>query len=156
MYSNQSWPPVISPLGIHPCFRNATRAKQGCCRDWQGHTVFVSIVDELAYEDRHIRCLQVGWGSTSPDLLAGLLSNDLEAAASALLPQILSALSAGRVEDALAGIMTGSGTTCAFLARDHGHAESLASVVRTGGIFRSVMVTNGPVEGVRVMAQSAA
>ena len=44
MHSNQSWPPVISPLGVHPCFRNATRAKQGCCRDWQGHTVFVSIV----------------------------------------------------------------------------------------------------------------
>jgi hypothetical protein len=44
MHSNQSWPPVISPLGVHPCFRNATRAKQGCCRDWQGHTVFVSIL----------------------------------------------------------------------------------------------------------------
>src|SRR5882757_11090591 len=43
MYSNQSWPPVISPLGVHPCFRNATRAKQGCYRDWQGHTPFVSI-----------------------------------------------------------------------------------------------------------------
>ena len=48
MHSNQSWPPVISPLGVHPCFRNATRAKQGCCRDWQGHTVFVSIQDTLA------------------------------------------------------------------------------------------------------------
>jgi hypothetical protein len=50
MHSNQSWPPVISPLGIHPCFRNATRAKQGCCRDWQGHTVFVSIVTVLGGE----------------------------------------------------------------------------------------------------------
>ena len=47
MYSNQSWPPVISPLGVYPCFRNATRAKQGCCRDWQGHTVFVSIIKSL-------------------------------------------------------------------------------------------------------------
>jgi hypothetical protein len=43
MHFNQSWPPVISPLGVHPCFRNTTRAKQGCCRDWQGHTVLVSI-----------------------------------------------------------------------------------------------------------------
>lgn len=110
--------------------------------------------DELAYEDRHVRCLQVGWGSISPDLLAGLLSNDLEAAASALLPQILSALDVGRDEGALAGIMTGSGSTCAFLARDHEHAESLASVLHTAGIFRSVMVTNGPVEGVRIMTQS--
>ena len=52
MYSNQSWPPVISPLGVHPCFRNATRAKQGCCRDWQGHTVFVSILGrEIQFPD---------------------------------------------------------------------------------------------------------
>jgi hypothetical protein len=43
IHSNQSWPPVISPLGVHPCFRNAMRAKQGCYRDWQGHTPFVSI-----------------------------------------------------------------------------------------------------------------
>jgi hypothetical protein len=43
MHSNQSWPSVISPLGIYLCFRNAMRAKQGCYRDWQGHTPFVSI-----------------------------------------------------------------------------------------------------------------
>jgi 4-diphosphocytidyl-2-C-methyl-D-erythritol kinase len=110
---------------------------------------------DLAYEDRHMKCLHVGWGSTSPDLLAGLLGNDLEAAASALLPQILSALDAGRAE-ALAGIITGSGSTCAFLARDHEHAKSIASVLRTGGIFKSVMVTHGPVEGVRIIAQPAA
>jgi hypothetical protein len=42
MHFNQSWPPVISPLGVHPCFRNATQAKQGCCRGWQGHTDFLS------------------------------------------------------------------------------------------------------------------
>jgi hypothetical protein len=54
MYSNQSWPPVISPLGIHPCFRNATRAKQGYCRDWQGHTVFVSIWWAVALSARQV------------------------------------------------------------------------------------------------------
>jgi hypothetical protein len=37
-------------LGVHPCFRNATRAKQGCCRDWQGHTVFVSIYTQSAVD----------------------------------------------------------------------------------------------------------
>jgi hypothetical protein len=41
MHSNQSWPPVITALGVYPCFRNATRAEQGCCRDLQGHTVFL-------------------------------------------------------------------------------------------------------------------
>jgi hypothetical protein len=43
IYSNQSWPPVISPLGVYLCFRNTMQAKQGCYRDWQGHTPFVSI-----------------------------------------------------------------------------------------------------------------
>jgi hypothetical protein len=40
MHSNQNWPPVITALGVYLCFRNATRAEQGCCRDLQGHTVF--------------------------------------------------------------------------------------------------------------------
>jgi len=37
----------ITALGVHPCFRNATRAEQGRGggeRDWQGHTAFVSIL----------------------------------------------------------------------------------------------------------------
>jgi hypothetical protein len=48
MHSNQSWPPVISPLGVYPCFRKATRAKQGCCRGWQGHTDFLSKIVTIA------------------------------------------------------------------------------------------------------------
>jgi hypothetical protein len=41
MYSNQSWPPVITALGVYPYFRNATRAEQWCCRDLQGHIDFL-------------------------------------------------------------------------------------------------------------------
>jgi hypothetical protein len=61
MYSNQSWPPVISPLGVYPCFRNATRAKQGYCRDWQGHTVFVSICvgKQAAWVLQILRCRKI-------------------------------------------------------------------------------------------------
>jgi hypothetical protein len=43
MYRNQSWRPVITPLGGHPCFRNATRAEQGGCKGWQGRIDIVSI-----------------------------------------------------------------------------------------------------------------
>src|ERR1700676_2403294 len=55
MHSNQSWPPVISPLGVHPCFRNATRAKQGYCRGWQGHTDFLSNLPPVIFciDDLH-------------------------------------------------------------------------------------------------------
>ena len=69
MHSNQSWPPVISPLGVHPCFRNATRAKQGCCRDWQGHTIFVSIIrDSWVIQRRlfpHVIQWSQYWGQAS-------------------------------------------------------------------------------------------
>jgi hypothetical protein len=41
MHPNESWPPVITALGVHPCFRNPTRAEQGYCMDLQGHTVFL-------------------------------------------------------------------------------------------------------------------
>jgi hypothetical protein len=41
MHPNESWPPVITALGVRPCFRNATRAEQGYCRDLQEHTVFL-------------------------------------------------------------------------------------------------------------------
>jgi hypothetical protein len=59
MYSNQSWPPVISPLGVYPCFRNATRAKQGCYRDWQGHTSFVSIWGRYLIFWIEIHCVHI-------------------------------------------------------------------------------------------------
>jgi hypothetical protein len=41
MHLNQNWPPVITALGVYPCFRNATGADQGCCRDLLGHTDFL-------------------------------------------------------------------------------------------------------------------
>jgi hypothetical protein len=72
MHSNQSWPPVISPLGVYPCFRNAMRAKQGCCRDWQGHTVFVSIcfgcLDVKEIEKNHVTS-RIGRKHESPSIL---------------------------------------------------------------------------------------
>jgi 4-diphosphocytidyl-2-C-methyl-D-erythritol kinase len=111
-------------------------------------------VDEMEYKERHARCLKTEWGTRPPELLAGLLSNDLEQAAAVLLPQIRSALDAGRFGGALAGVMTGSGSTCAFLARDYEHARVLAPALYATSIFRSIITTTGPVGGVEVVGQS--
>lgn len=60
------------------------------------------------------------------DALAENLGNDLEPAAIALAPYLSTTLAAGRDLGALAGIVSGSGPTCAFLATDATHARRLA------------------------------
>lgn len=61
-----------------------------------------------------------------PELLAARLANDLQPAALALAPYLADTLAAGLDHGALAGIVSGSGPTCAFLARDGEHARTLA------------------------------
>ena len=55
-----------------------------------------------------------------------MLANDLQPAALALAPYLRDTLAAGRDGGALAGLVSGSGPTCAFLAADAEHARSLA------------------------------
>ena len=61
-----------------------------------------------------------------PAALAPLLRNDLQPAALTLAPYLEQTLAAGRAAGALAGLVSGSGPTCAFLAADAGHAGELA------------------------------
>ncbi len=60
-------------------------------------------------------------------MLAGALGNDLQAAALSLRPQLADVLKAGRAAGALAGIVSGSGPTCVFLAYDAAEADMVAS-----------------------------
>ncbi|KAF2814394.1 4-diphosphocytidyl-2C-methyl-D-erythritol kinase [Mytilinidion resinicola] len=106
--------------------------------------------DEVQYKEKHATCLQIPWASAPPHELAGLLRNDLEPAAAVLLPEIRSAIDAGQEKGALASIMTGSGSTCAFLARDEDHGGSLAVALRETGLFRKVITTTGPVSGIEL------
>jgi 4-diphosphocytidyl-2-C-methyl-D-erythritol kinase len=79
-----------------------------------------------------------------PELLADRLSNDLQPAAIALAPYLAGTLSAGRNCGALAGIVSGSGPTCAFLARDREHARALAGALAgTGSCRQAVPVVGG-------------
>jgi 4-diphosphocytidyl-2-C-methyl-D-erythritol kinase len=94
------------------------------------------------------------WGRLDPKSLASFLVNDLQCAAIALLPEIELALVAGSAAGAIAGCMTGSGSSCIFLGQDKEHAESIAQDLRRLKIFRKVVTALGPVTGVSRVSQA--
>ena len=102
--------------------------------------------DSLLYESRHKRCLQVPWGSASPHALASELTNDLETPAKEIYPDVEMALRAGEAAGALASLMAGAGSTCAFLAENEAHAKDIATALESDGLFRKVILATGPVE----------
>lgn len=77
--------------------------------------------------------------------VGALLSNDLQAAALSRMPALRSTLDAGEQEGALGGIVSGSGPTCVFLARDESHATSIAVGLAASGTCRAVRRVIGPV-----------
>jgi len=81
--------------------------------------------------------------SGEPAVLGPLLSNDLQPAAVSLLPRLRQALAAGREHGALGAIVSGSGPTCAFLARDGAHARDLAVALAGAGVCRTVATVTG-------------
>ena len=79
------------------------------------------------------------------------LTNDLQAAAVALRPELTLLLDTGRDLGALGGIVSGSGPTVAFLARNDEHAVALSAALAGQGVCRSVRRADGPVPGARVV-----
>jgi 4-diphosphocytidyl-2-C-methyl-D-erythritol kinase len=93
------------------------------------------------------RELMTALRSGDPARVGPLLSNDLQAAAVSLLPELRRALAAGREYGALGAIVSGSGPTCAFLARDAAHAGDLAVALTGAGVCRAVARASGPAPG---------
>jgi 4-diphosphocytidyl-2-C-methyl-D-erythritol kinase len=85
------------------------------------------------------------------DALAAAVSNDLQPAALSLFPELAQTLEAGREAGALAELVSGSGPTTAFLARDAEAAEKVAHALRASGTCRAVRVAAGPVAGATVV-----
>lgn len=83
--------------------------------------------------------------------LAGALSNDLQESAISLRPSLRRLLDAGVEYGALAGIVSGSGPTCAFLVRDDEHALDVAVALTASGVCRTVKRAHGPVAGAKVV-----
>ena len=84
--------------------------------------------------------------------LAASLANDLEPVALTLAPQLHRTLDTGRSLGALAGIVSGSGPTCAFLCADEASANALAMALSAEGVCRAARVATGPVPGARVVS----
>jgi 4-diphosphocytidyl-2-C-methyl-D-erythritol kinase len=83
--------------------------------------------------------------------LSAAISNDLQIPAISLFPALRKTLSAGREFDALGSLVSGSGPTCYFLARDQAHATDLAAALSGAGVCRSVATATGPAAGASVM-----
>jgi 4-diphosphocytidyl-2-C-methyl-D-erythritol kinase len=89
--------------------------------------------------------------SGDPAELAPLLGNDLQAAAVSLDPGLRRTLRAGTDAGALAGIVSGSGPTCAFLCTSASAALDVGAELAGRGVCRTVRVASGPVHGARVV-----
>ncbi|MBW8765834.1 MAG: 4-(cytidine 5'-diphospho)-2-C-methyl-D-erythritol kinase, partial [Geodermatophilales bacterium] len=88
-----------------------------------------------------------------PAALAAALTNDLQAAALTLRPQLRRALRATIDAGAAATIVSGSGPTVAALAEDEQDAVRLAAVLAGEGVFRTVRAVSGPVHGARLVGR---
>lgn len=96
-----------------------------------------------------------------PGLLEGLASgdvrrvaenlvNDLQPAAISLRPHLAEILDAGVEAGALAGIVSGSGPTCAFLTANEDAAVRLSGALAGQGLCRAIRRASGPVPGARL------
>jgi len=83
--------------------------------------------------------------------LGATLRNDLQSAALSLRPSLAATLGAGGDAGAIGSLVSGSGPTCAFLAKDAESAATVAQALAASGTCREVRVTRGPVDGARVV-----
>jgi 4-diphosphocytidyl-2-C-methyl-D-erythritol kinase len=89
--------------------------------------------------------------SGDPHELAPLLGNDLQPAAVSLDAGLRRTLRAGVDAGALAGIVSGSGPTCAFLCASASAAVDVGVQLAGAGVCRTVRAASGPVHGARVV-----
>lgn len=106
-----------------------------------------SVLPEPRVSDSVMSALRAGNAVS----LGGALANDLQRAAVSLRPGLSMTLDVGDEYGALGALVSGSGPTCAFLARDEEHALDLAVALTASGTCRSVVSAVGPVPGARVV-----
>jgi 4-diphosphocytidyl-2-C-methyl-D-erythritol kinase len=85
-----------------------------------------------------------------PEVLGAALGNDLQPAALALRPELAEVLKAGYDAGAIAGVVSGSGPSCVFLAADAAHAETIAAGLTASEVCREARTARGPMPGARV------
>lgn len=96
--------------------------------------------------------LLTGLASGDIGMVADNLVNDLQPAALSLRPHLAEVLEAGLAAGALAGIVSGSGPTCAFLAENEDAAVRLSNTLAGEPLARAVKRVCGPVPGARLVS----
>lgn len=86
-----------------------------------------------------------------PVRLGRALTNDLQEPALHLQPQLRQVLDTGLEYGALGAIVSGSGPTCAFLAKSESAAIDLCVALAADGVVRTARRAVGPVPGARLM-----
>jgi 4-diphosphocytidyl-2-C-methyl-D-erythritol kinase len=104
------------------------------------------VLPEPRVPDRLMTALRSGDARS----LGAALHNDLQAAACSLRPALRQTLETGEEAGALGGIVSGSGPTVVFLARNPEHALDIAVSLSAAGTCRSVRRAQGPVAGARL------
>jgi 4-diphosphocytidyl-2-C-methyl-D-erythritol kinase len=104
-------------------------------------------VPEPRVSDDLMHALRAG----DAEALGRALTNDLEPAACSLDPGLERTLEVGRQAGTLGGIVSGSGPTVIFLARDPEHALDVAVALTASGAATAVRRAIGPVTGARVI-----
>jgi 4-diphosphocytidyl-2-C-methyl-D-erythritol kinase len=122
------------------------RASKGS-RQAKGRKVGAASVPEPVLDNALIAALRSG----DPAELGPLLSNDLQQAAISLRPGLRQTLAAGRELGALGAMVSGSGPTCAFLAKNRRHARDLAAALAGAGVCRTVAQVTGPAPGATII-----
>lgn len=89
--------------------------------------------------------------SGDPWELAAHLRNDLQEASVSLRPELQDVIDEGLGFGALAGIVSGSGPTVAFLVEDLEAGLDLAVALTASGVVRDVRRASGPVHGAHVI-----
>jgi 4-diphosphocytidyl-2-C-methyl-D-erythritol kinase len=101
--------------------------------------------------DRPVEPVLEALAGGDPRQLALSLGNDLQAAAVSMVPDLRRTLRAGVAAGALAGLVSGSGPTCAFLCTSAEAALDVATELAGAGVCRTVRIAHGPVPGARVV-----
>jgi 4-diphosphocytidyl-2-C-methyl-D-erythritol kinase len=121
-------------------------AVKPAARSRAGHTGTAAPPGPAGLDNRLMAALRSG----NPAEVGPLLTNDLQQAAISLRPELRRTLAAGMEHGALAAIVSGSGPTCAYLAKDARHAAALAVALAGAGVCRTVVHVAGPVPGASV------
>jgi 4-diphosphocytidyl-2-C-methyl-D-erythritol kinase len=120
-------------------------------RQAKGRKVGTASVPDPVLDNALIAALRSG----DPSEVGSLLSNDLQSAAISLRPGLRRTLAAGRELGALGAMVSGSGPTCAFLAKNRRQARDLAAALAGAGVCRTVAQVTGPAPGATILATPA-